>query len=58
MTIYDTKLFDIYVNNPVRIKYMGLNKVVIVGSSTLIASFNSIEKLREYFPYGNYKKLH
>lgn len=56
MTIYDELKFNKYKNNPVRIKSMFPN-IVAIAEGALLASFKTIEELREYFPYGNYVKI-
>lgn len=56
MKIYDKDKFNKYLNNPVRIKSMFPN-IVAIAEGALLASFDNLEELRNYFPYGNYKKL-
>lgn len=56
MTIYDELKFNKYKNHPVRIKSMFPN-IVAIAEGALLASFKTIEELREYFPYGNYVKI-
>lgn len=54
MKIYDEKKFNKYLNNPVRVKSMGIN-IVAIAEGAILASFESIDELRKYFPYGNYQ---
>lgn len=56
MKIYDEEKFNKYKNNPVRVIRM-FPDIVAVAEGAIIASFNTIEELRMFFPYGNYKKL-
>lgn len=56
MQIYDEIKFNKYLGNPVRVKRMFPN-VVTVAEGALLATFKTIEELREYFPYGNYKMI-
>jgi len=56
MKIYDEDKFNKYLNNPVRVKRM-LFDIVAIAEGSLLASFNNINELRIYFPYGNYIKL-
>ena len=56
MKIYDKEKFDKYKNNPVRVIRM-FSDIVVVAEGAIVASFKTIEELRIFFPYGNYKKL-
>ena len=56
MEIYDEIKFNKYLGNSVRIKRIFPN-VVAIAEGALLASFKTIEELREYFPYGNYKVI-
>lgn len=56
MKIYDEKKFNKYLNNSVRIKSMGTN-IVAIAEGAILASFESYNELRKYFPYGNYQAL-
>ena len=56
MTIYDENKFNKYLNNPVRIKRMFPN-IIAIAEGAILASFKTIQELREYFPNGNYKIL-
>jgi hypothetical protein len=56
MTICDKIKFNKYLGNPVRVKRMFPN-IVAIAEGSLLATFKTIEELREYFPYGNYKMI-
>ena len=56
MKIYDEIKFNKYLGNPVRVKRM-FPETVAVAEGTLLASFKTIEELRIFFPYGNYKMI-
>lgn len=56
MKIYDTIKFEKYLAQPVRVKSMGKN-MAAVAEGALLATFESIEELRNYFPYGKHKEL-
>ena len=56
MKIYDEIKFNKYLGNPVRVKRM-FPEIVAIAEGALLASFKTIEELREYFPYGNYKVI-
>lgn len=56
MKIYNKIMFARYLSKHIRIKKMG-NKYVAIGSGFLLASFNSLENLRKYFPFGTYKLI-
>jgi len=56
MKIYDKEKFDKYKGNSVRVKRIFPN-VVAIAEGALLATFKTIEELRKYFPYGNYKKI-
>lgn len=53
MIIYDSIKFNKYIGYPVRVKRMFPN-VIAISEGAILASFNNIEELRNYFPYGNY----
>lgn len=54
MKIYDEIKFNKYLGSPVRVKRM-FPDIVAIAEGTLLATFKTIEELREYFPYGDYK---
>ena len=56
MKIYDEIKFNKYLGHPVRVKRM-FPDIVTIAEGALLASFKTIEELREYFPYGNYKVI-
>ena len=56
MKIYDEKKCYKYLGNPVRVKRMFPN-IVAIAEGAILATFKTIEELREYFPYGNYKVI-
>lgn len=56
MIVYDEKKFNHYLGNPVRVKRM-FPDIVAIAEGALLATFKTIEELREYFPYGNYKMI-
>lgn len=56
MKIYDKEKFRKYRNNPIRIKRMFPN-IVAIAEGAILASFDNIEQLRDYFPYGNYQVI-
>ena len=56
MKIYDEIKFNKYLGNPVRVKRMFPN-IVAIAEGAILATFKTIEELRKYFPYGNYKMI-
>ena len=56
MKIYDEIKFNTYLGYPVRVKII-FPDIVAIAEGALLASFKTIEELREYFPYGNYKVI-
>ena len=56
MILYDEIKFNKYLGHPVRVKRM-FPDIAAIAEGALLASFKTIEELREYFPYGNYKVI-
>jgi hypothetical protein len=56
MKIYDEIKFNNYLGNPIRVKRM-FPDIVPIAEGALLATFKTIEELRECFPYGNYKVI-
>ncbi len=56
MKIYHQRFFNKYIGHPIRIK-SGCNYYTAIADGFLLATFNSLDELRKYFPYGNYKKI-